>query len=94
MISLVQAARPLCGPAPTDSLSLDKTILQQKQCYTMSTTMSPNPSGAAGNGQHYSSSVGWDWFGRFYTEQPEVAGDSMEVYQLRLDFDFVNNLFP
>lgn len=28
------------------------------------------------------------------TEQPEVAGDSVEVYQLSLDFDFVNNLSP
>lgn len=24
----------------------------------------------------------------------EVAGDTVEVYLLRLDFDFVNNLFP
>lgn len=58
-----------------------KTSRNRKQCDTISTTTSLNPSGATENGQHYPSSVTWDWFGRLCTEQWRLL-DRMEVYLL------------
>lgn len=91
MISLVEAVQFLFGHGLLDSHSSDKNILQQK---TVLHNMSLNSCEATGNGQQHSSSVGWDWFRWFSTEQPEVTGDNVEVFQLRLDFGFSNNPFP
>ena len=71
-----------------------KTSCNGKQCCTTSTTVSLNLCGAAGNGQHYPSSVGWGLIWLAFHWGVEVSGDSSEVYLLSLDFDFLNNLFP
>lgn len=83
MISFAEATQAFCSTAPWGNSITERA-----------TALSPNPHGSSGTGLHDLSSAGLDWFGCLSAEQPDVAADSMEIYKLRLDFDFVNNMFP